>query len=452
MAELRHTMQEWMQVVENEIQAGHVEKALEIQSKLNESADKKKLCRAIYKKAWLSFKEERFLIAESLFLWLQEIRPKSFKVNLSSAAVNQKKYGRSIASEKFRDFVERNPVYHYRKSSSENSTKIGIFLAAGKRDLNFRSGGFTLPEGQTESFHLVRKNSYAASMLFCEGVSSTQIDQFDILLNAVSDADIHLEFLNKQISLLSDKKIPIINHPQSILNNTREKIVENIPPSIDVIIPKTVRVNLVSEKIDDLTSQISMNKLGYPVLIRPIGSQTGENLVLLNTEEEACEYHHKDGWFYLTEFHDFRSVDGYYRKYRVWNIGGKTVPNHLFLSDKWNVHGTSRFETMIKNQWMIDEEKSFINGDSKSNQDGFLCLISTLQNVTGLDYFGVDFGFTKEGIPILFEANPTMRSNYPEWMEQFPCIKDVHRNHTHAFHALIESKINSVSWIIYLYL
>ncbi|MES9903635.1 MAG: hypothetical protein ABW168_13300 [Sedimenticola sp.] len=380
---------------------------------------------------------------KSFFSWLEKIDPENWSVQLTNAMIREKLSGKNIASEKFKEFVKLNPTFHYQHSSSQNPIKTATLLTFGRDDISFVDGGFKLPYGLTEAQHLTQYPEYTASMLFYEGLSLEQINQFDILVNAISDADIYPDLLKEIIILIAENKVPVVNQPQHILNNTRDNIVRNIPPNAEQIIPKTVRVNLIEEQADSLVTQVKNNKLNYPILIRPVGSQTGQGLFRLNSEEKAKEYQHKTGEFYITEFYDFKSTDGYYRKYRLWNVGGKIIPNHLFISEKWDVHGSCRLETMIKNKWMLDEEKSFVLGHSKINNDRIFQLMTTLQHVTHLDYFGVDLAFTPKGIPIFFEANPTMRSNYPEWWVQFPYIKEVDHKHRKAFQNLIKDKINN---------
>ncbi|MES9857846.1 MAG: hypothetical protein ABW166_14790 [Sedimenticola sp.] len=440
MKETTRTIQEWVQIIEDELLAGNTAKALEIQSQLNKTKNINSFCQPVYSKGWQAFNDGNLLVAKSLFSWLEKIDPENWSVQLANATIREKLNGKHIASEKFKGFVKLNPAFHYQHSNSQNPIKTATLLTIGRGDTSFTNGGFRLPYGLTEAQHLTQHPEYTASMLFSEGLSLRQINQFDVLLNAISDADIYPDLLKEIIILIADNKVPVINQPQHILNNTRDNIVRNIPTNAEQIIPKTVRANLIEEQADSLVTQVKNNKLNYPILIRPVGSQTGQGLFRLNSEEKAKEYQHKTGEFYITEFYDFKSTDGYYRKYRLWNIGGTIIPNHLFISEKWNVHAGCRLETMIKNQWMLDEEKSFVLGCSKIDNDRISQLMTTLQHETHLDYFGVDLAFTPKGIPIFFEANPTMRSHHPEWWVQFPYIKDVDHKHRKAFQNLIEVK------------
>ncbi|WP_028220340.1 ATP-grasp domain-containing protein [Paraburkholderia oxyphila] len=79
--------------------------------------------------------------------------------------------------------------------------------------------------------------------------------------------------------------------------------------------------------------------LAFPLLMRPLATHGGEGLELhtslaslwsaLVDLEAPC---------YLTACHDFRSADGYYRKYRIIYVNGEPYPYHLAISSHWMVH------------------------------------------------------------------------------------------------------------------
>ena len=58
----------------------------------------------------------------------------------------------------------------------------------------------------------------------------------------------------------------------------------------------------------------------------------------------------------------------------------------------------------------------------------------------GLDYFGVDFSFLPNGQIVVFEANATMRSHYPEYAESFPYLSAPAAAHVAAFQKMIRAK------------
>lgn len=158
---------------------------------------------------------------------------------------------------------------------------------------------------------------------------------------------------------------------------------------------------------------------------------------MIDTKDRADEFELEPSEYYLTEFNDFRSHDGYFRKYRVWRIGEETIQNHMFIHDDWNVHGTSRLDTMIKHGWMLLEEPVFLE---KPLDRRISALVGEIARITGLEYFGIDYGYLADGTPVFFEANATMRSHYPDWYSQFPYVEEVGRRHVRLFQELIAGK------------
>ena len=104
---------------------------------------------------------------------------------------------------------------------------------------------------------------------------------------------------------------------------------------------------------------------------------------------------------YVSEFMDFRSPDGVFRKYRVLVVEGVPYPRHMIASPHWNVHFRDRKLLMDGRPELQDEERSFLATFSPERHSVF----GTMASVLGLDYFGVDFALDWDGTVIPFEAN-----------------------------------------------
>jgi tetratricopeptide (TPR) repeat protein len=79
--------------------------------------------------------------------------------------------------------------------------------------------------------------------------------------------------------------------------------------------------------------------LGWPVLVRPVDAHGGRGLARLDDEAALAAYRREDDVpLDVCAFVDFRSPDGWYRKYRVALIDGKPFPYHLAAARDWLVH------------------------------------------------------------------------------------------------------------------
>lgn len=449
MTELTLSIKEWIDFIENAVEKKDFKNILTIKSELGKIDQKKTkllLIKTLYQQGWQAFKSERFDVAKELFYWLEQLDPTNWQVHLAAAMLRQKLFGRSEATRQFRSFVKANPVSPYQVSTNKNAIKIGVLITIGKEDINFESGGFTITNGLTETQHLTKLSDYSVALLCVEGISAKNIEPFDCIINAVSDSDMYRkQMLQLQVILKYSNK-PIINHPQYTLLTTRDYIYNNSKAIDGLIIPKSIRVSLNNYQVDGLLTTIAQYNLCYPVLIRPTGTQNGQGLVVLENDNDVSQYQIENGDYYLSEYYEFKSKDGFYRKYRCWCIGDSIILNHLYISDKWNVHSSARKEVMVQHSWMFEEEKNFLLQGSEGHNECIKRIALNLKRIIGLDYFGMDFNLTENGEMILFEANATMLSSFhslsnPDMAVAFPYMREVLNKHRYAFHYLITQKI-----------
>ena len=119
-----------------------------------------------------------------------------------------------------------------------------------------------------------------------------------------------------------------------------------------------------------------------------------------------------------TQFVDFSSADGHYRKFRVYFIGPRIILRHMIVSDVWNVHVKDRTRFMSQHPELVAEERALFD-----SADPFTPAVrEVLQHVRErmpLDFFGMDFAITQSGEVVLFEANATMNF-FPLWPTEDP--------------------------------
>jgi hypothetical protein len=145
----------------------------------------------------------------------------------------------------------------------------------------------------------------------------------------------------------------------------------------------------------------------FPLIVRPSGSHGGEHLAKLETEEELRDLAIFNApAYYATAFHDYRSSDGYYRKYRMIFIDRLPYAYHLAVSKHWIVH----YETadMQSESWKLREEQRFLENPAVVLGQRAMSAIGSIGRALDLDYCGLDFSLLPDGRVLVFEANATM--------------------------------------------
>ena len=145
--------------------------------------------------------------------------------------------------------------------------------------------------------------------------------------------------------------------------------------------------------------------LPFPVLIRPVGSHAGSNLLKANDAAAITDYLQLVDVpsYYVTRFEDYRSADGLFRKYRVAFIDRAPFLCHMGVSANWMIHYLNAGMTGSEDK-RLDEAHAmaeFDTGFAVRHQAAF----DTLNERIGLDYFTVDCAETRDGRLLVFEAD-----------------------------------------------
>ena len=114
----------------------------------------------------------------------------------------------------------------------------------------------------------------------------------------------------------------------------------------------------------------------------------------------------------MIEYLDYRSADGYFRKYRFIFIGDEILPYHLAIGLDWKLHHDST--DMIEHGWMQREEEAFLS-DPTTFSPGHpprRCMRS--RQAVDLGYFGIDCGLDRSGNLVVFEVNASMLIHQPQ--------------------------------------
>ena len=235
-----------------------------------------------------------------------------------------------------------------------------------------------------------------------------QIDpgRYACVLNLVTDPDQHPRTLERVRKLLRGYRGRVINRPEAVLKTTRDQVAKRLTGIEDLRVPKAVRLH--NPKPGAASAAAERAGVAFPLIVRLAGTHTGKIVGVVDGPpalDAACV---GPGQFILTEYVDFQSQDGLYRKYRMWSFGRTPIFRHMIVSEDWNVHVSHRQGLMAHRPELISEEMRLLERSDGAFPPPVHQVFAAVQGRIGLDFFGMDFGIDRQGQVVLFEANATM--------------------------------------------
>jgi tetratricopeptide (TPR) repeat protein len=236
---------------------------------------------------------------------------------------------------------------------------------------------------------------------YATGDPDPVLAQADTVFNAIGDADLAPE-LPPPVKRCLDGRL-VLNPPARVALTRRCDLPGLLAGIPGIIVPPVTR-----HASGDLL------RFAEPILVRPIGSHGGEGLRRYDDAGAVADL--PPGSCYVTQFVDYASADGWYRKYRVIFVEGRPYPYHLAISRHWLVHyWTSGMEQDAHRR---DEERRFLAQPAAAIGKGAMAALGAIGERLGLDYAGIDFGLLPDGTLVVFEANATMLVH----AERDPCF------------------------------
>jgi len=233
------------------------------------------------------------------------------------------------------------------------------------------------------------------------------------IVNLITEAEQNVKVLENLRKLLRGVPGRVINKPEAVLRSTRDQVSRTLSGIAGLIVPKAVRLDGRKAGIAART----LDKAGIvpPVILRQTGTHAGRIVGLFDKVDELVAAL-TPGEHIATQFVDFASADGLFRKYRVYFIGQRRILRHMVVSDNWNVHVRERTRYMAQHPDLVAEERALFDSDSPFSP-AVNAVFDEIRARMPLDFFGMDFGITPSGDVVLFEANATMNF-FPLWPTQ----------------------------------
>ena len=268
------------------------------------------------------------------------------------------------------------------------------------------------------------------------------LPEHDVAFIAVPDSD------ETRMTLMEIQRVthnwprPVINTARKIGELERDRLFALLNGVPGLMVPSTARVDC-----DDLMETASgeaplsdvMPNTEFPLIIRPVGSQAGRGLELLETADDlepylaACT----DEDFFISPFVDYSGEDGLFRKYRIVFIDGKPFACHMAIAQEWKLWYLNA--DMSLSEQKRAEEAHFMSAFDEEFVVRHAAALRELAERVDLEYFAIDCAETKSGALLIFEADIAMIVHDMDPPEIFPYKGPQMRKVFGAFCAMLEA-------------
>jgi hypothetical protein len=235
-------------------------------------------------------------------------------------------------------------------------------------------------------------------------VEDAQLPAYDLVFNAIGEPDAATA-LSRRLERFADRcGRPVLNPPAMVPRTRRHLMAALFSGLDDVVVATCVRHE---DGASGVAGSLAAGGLAFPLLVRAAASHGGDSLQRCETIAELeGRLQATQGAHYLTAYHDYRSADGHFRKYRFLFIDRQPYPYHLAISSSWMVHYFSAH--MQAAPWKCAEEQRFLDDPAAALGRRAMDAIAAIGRRIDLDYAGIDCTLLADGSVFVFEANASI--------------------------------------------
>ena len=297
-------------------------------------------------------------------------------------------------------------------SNAADASKVALLYVRGGDDadrVQQTAIGFRW-SGTTDLFQLVKGDIPAHRLQVTRSMLRNglrpDLSQYTCVLNLIAEAERNSRSLDNLRKILRGYKGKVVNRPDAVLRTTRDQIARLLQGIENLVVPRVIR--LPAAQSPSAKKAIDRAGLRFPVILRQAGTHGGKIVGCFETAEALAAAIERGPDYIVTEFFDFRSEDGFYRKIRAFVIGGHRIIRHQLVSDHWNVHAKDRVRFMATRPELVAEERRMFERDGDPLPQEVSQVLDDIRLRMPLDFFGIDFGVARDGSVVLFEANAAM--------------------------------------------
>jgi hypothetical protein len=239
-----------------------------------------------------------------------------------------------------------------------------------------------------------------------------RLPHYNAAILAIGESPENRQTLQMCQAWLQGEQAPIFNNnPAKILQLNRTHLWELLSGADDLVCPRTVLINreILARDLDDLAlDKADTVQIAFPMILRPEGAHAGKNTVLVTSRTQLRRTIQltSSSRLNVSEFINYASADGQFRKYRIAMIDGHAYPAHMAISSHWMVHYLNA--GMDQNAAKRAEEDAWLQSFHDTFAPKHARALNTLAHLIDLDYFVMDCAETAEGKLLIFEIDIAM--------------------------------------------
>ncbi|MCG5531439.1 acylphosphatase [Halorhodospira halochloris] len=320
-----------------------------------------------------------------------------------------------------------------RRARGEQRLRVLVLqtMASGAFSLHPRTGRGRIREGHNNLPTVLDGDHITLDRLYVDALHDDpslieRLPQVDLIYNGITDPERCRDAL-KVSGWLSDqlaerRGLAVINHPQRVLECTRQNNARRSEDWPGVVVPKSIYLGELEGEIGETIRQAAVEHgLEAPVILRAAGYQGGKNMHRIDDLDEVNVRLQKPAEVYLIQYYEVSYTDErlpgrrLYPKYRAFLVGGELYPAHRFTTmDDFNVRRTTSNRLLTEHPWLQEPQRAYLQDPAGHLGAGLWGQLREALRSTGLDYMGCDFapytGSEHDAGIIIFETNPAMRS------------------------------------------
>ncbi len=268
------------------------------------------------------------------------------------------------------------------------------------------------------------------------------IPEHDVAFIAVGESESALPLLFALSDLAKIWPRPVLNAPDRIAQLSRNQVSMILQDASGIYIPPSIRIprdRLMNMALGIHNPHKNILGLNFPVIIRPLDSHAGKGLIKADSSNTIATYLevHNETEFYISEYVDYCSRDGQFRKYRIVLIDGKPFASHMALSDHWMIHYLNG--GMTESAEKREEEARFMSTFDKKFAVRHQIALQTIYERFGLDYLVIDCAETTSGQLLVFEVDSSAVVHAMDSVDMFPYKQPQMQKIFSAFRAMLVS-------------